>query len=165
MRVSGNLFVRILGGAGQGDFLAYGFYQENVIYNVDGTIREFIPDFDTVERNGAKVMIGGGGGISVNMDLLMPELVLDPGARLQLSFVGQGDASDSSTTDAWNTSRLSFILPFGVTLDNDIGQPLAWVTNAAAVPEPESLALMGLGLGFVVAFARRQRSGVLAARR
>lgn len=154
MRVSGNMFVRVLGGAGQGDFTAIGFYQETVIYNLDGTVRQFIPDYNETEGNGTSVTMAGGSGISVNMLFSMPELVLDPDARLQIGFQLQGDASDGSTTDAYNT--LSLTLPYGVTLANDVGQPLSWVTNAP-VPEPTSFALLAIGLGIIAVYVRRQR--------
>jgi hypothetical protein len=99
------------------------------------------------------------------MSFLMPEMVLDPGARMQVSFVLEGTARDGSTVDAYNTAQLCLVLPFGVTLDNDTGQPLAWVSNAPAVPEPQTYALLLAGLGMVGVAARRrshrQCSGLL----
>lgn len=157
--VQATFSVKILDGVGVGTFLAQALYQESTEYNLDGTVKNFDASFRKLqETNGASVVTSGGSGISVNMSFLMPTLVLDPGARMQVSFVLAGTARDGSTVDAYNTAQLSLVLPYGVTLDNDSGQPLAWVTNAPAVPEPQTYALLLAGLGMVGVAARLRRA-------
>jgi hypothetical protein len=163
MRVGGRLFVRVVGGSGAGEYRAQGLHQTTVTYNRDGSVFDVETDFDKQETGGATVLLGPGGGTGVNMSFLLPELMLDPGARLELDFQLDVGAFDGSTVNALNTAQLSLTLPAGVTLDNDTGQPLAWVSNAPAIPEPQSLALMALGLGLVVTIARRRRNALLLA--
>ena len=133
MRTGGGLFVRVSGGAGQGDYVARFGYQVSVFYNLDGTVDFFTPEY-LHATNGASVLTGPRVGIGgANIHFAMPALLLDPGTRLQLTFDISGDASDSSSTNVFNT--LDFELPVGVTLTNDVGLPLAWVTNVP-VPAP-----------------------------
>lgn len=156
--VQATLSVTILDGIGTRSFLAQALYQETTEYHPDGTLKDFDAYFRKFqETNGATVLLSGGSGISLNMSFQMPAMVLDPGARMQVSFLLEGTARDGSTVDAYNTARLSLVLPFGVTLENDSGQPLAWVSNAPAVPEPQTYALLLGGLGMVGAAAHRRR--------
>ena len=152
--VTGVLMARIQGAAGQREFVAGMNHQEVTLYNPDGSVQDFVQFVSKTETGGALAFQGGGSGL-VNINLLMPQLVLDPGDRLELSFSLSGNASDSSTIDAYNTARLSLTLPYGVTLANDSGQPLSWVTNAP-IPEPSSLAMFAIGLGIAAAYVRRR---------
>jgi hypothetical protein len=156
--VQATLSVKVLDGIGVGTFLAQALYQEFTEYNLDGSVKRFDASFRKFqETNGASVVTSGGSGISVNMSFLMPAMVLDPGARMQISFLLEGTARDGSTVDAYNTAQLSLVLPYGVTLDNDTGKQLAWVSNAPAVPEPQTYALLLAGLGMVGVAAHRRR--------
>ena len=154
MRTGGGLFVRVLGGAGQGDYSARFGYQVSVFYNLDGTVAFFTPEYLPNASNGASVLTGPGGGIGgANIHFAMPALLLDPGARLQLTFEISGDASDSSSTNVFNT--LNFELPAGVTLNNDVGLPLAWVTN---VPVPAAVWLFGAGITTLLGVVRTRKT-------
>ncbi len=154
MRTSGSLFVRILGGAGQGDFLTNFQYQVSVFYNPDGSLNHFDSEYLPGATHGASVVTGAGTGIGGgNFHFAMPALLLDSGARLQLSFQLGGDAADSSSTNVFNT--LSFVLPSGVVLSNDVGVPLAWVSN---VPVPAGVWLFGSALSFLGGVARARRA-------
>jgi hypothetical protein len=155
MRTSGNLFVRILGGTGQGDFLSSFSYQTTVFYNPDGSVNHFDAEYLPNATNGASVVTGSGPGIGGgNFLFAMPALLVDPGARLQLNFSISGDASDGSSVNVFNT--LGFELPVGVVLTNDVGLPLTWVTN---VPLPAAIWLLGpaiAGLPYVRTVAKKE---------
>jgi len=155
--VQATFSVKVLDGIGVGSFIAQALYQEFTEYNLDGTVKDFVASFRKFqETNGATVVTSGGSGISLNMSFLMPTMVLDPGARMQVSFELESTARDGSTIDAYNTAQLSLVLPFGVTLDNDSGESLDWVSNAPAVPEPQTYALLLAGLGLIGLAARRR---------
>jgi hypothetical protein len=108
------------------------------------------------EGGGGHTVITHAGLDGLTADLLMPAIVLGPGQVMQVSFTLDPAAPGKTAIADFYTSgaSLSLLLPPGVTLHSDASVPLGWVT---AVPEPESVWLLGVGALVLAARLRRRR--------
>lgn len=79
------------------------------------------------EVRGARVDVASAPATGVNLDLVMPEIVLDPGATLFVSLALRTSAQNAMADFTTTPARLTLALPPGVTLDNDAVVPLTWV--------------------------------------
>ncbi len=79
------------------------------------------------EQNGATVEVSSATPSGMNVDLVMPEIVLGPGVVLFLSLQLLTSAQNATSDFTTMPATLSLTLPEGVTLDNDAAVPLTWV--------------------------------------
>ncbi len=113
---------------GAGLFTARGDHQVAFSYDKDGNVTSSSNTFQKVyEQNGATVDVTSATPSGMNVDLVMPEIILGPDVtlflELQLLTSAQNATSDFTTMPA----TLTLTLPEGVTLDNDAAVPLTWV--------------------------------------
>jgi len=113
---------------GAGLFTARADHQIGFQYDPDGNVIASVDNFRKVyEQNGATVDLASESPSGLDLDLVMPEIVVGPGVtlflELQLLTTAQRATSDFTTVPA----RLTLTLPEGATLDSDAAVPLTWV--------------------------------------
>jgi len=137
------------------DHTAIGQHELSRFWNASGGVTSETNSFTPTGSGGGSVVVTSATFDELILNLVMPSIVLDPGGMLTLQSVSFGaDSSGGIATFSSMTAKLALSLPAGVTLTNDSGVPLAWIT----VPEPSAALLLGAAGALGLARSRHQRA-------
>ena len=132
------------------DSLALGTYELSRFWNGTGGVTSESSVFTPLSQGGGSVLPTSATFTELIFDLMSPSIVLDPNGTLSLQFQVTADSIGGNATFSSLSGQLALSLPTGVTLTNDTGVPLDWIT----VPEPSVALLLGAGLLALVALGR-----------
>ena len=130
-----------------GTYDAYANSQSIWGFDAQGNVIPSVTRFTSgvTETGGGHTNITHAGLDGITADLLMPEIVINPGEFMLVSFILMPAAPGKTAIADFYTegASLSLVLPEGVTLDSNAAVPLTWLTT---VPVPGAAWLFGAAL-------------------
>lgn len=137
----GQLLVRVHHGLTFLDHNAIAQHGLSRLWDASGGVASETNSFTPFSVGGASVVVTSATFGELVVDLATGPIVLDPGDRMSVLIAGiVANSNGGVATFTTMAASLSLTLPAGVTLTDDAGVPLAWIT----VPEPSAALLLGV---------------------